>query len=140
MTKTFWQTGIFPGHALFSVGRYSDCQVEELKKLEASEMYPRRLNAKEENFQGETTNSKNSLWNLSGESHGDGDLKNQKLGKTSGLFKDTSLIVIMLNREFNLRAERRIIPFHKNYNIERNSSEKKYTMREEDWKKPKQLR
>ena len=41
------------------------------------------------------------------------DLKNQKmtqkLGKTLGLFKDTSFIVIILSREFNLRANRRII-------------------------------
>ena len=34
----------------------------------------------------------------------------QKLGKNFGLFKDTSFIVIFLNREFNLRAKRRIIP------------------------------
>ena len=56
------------------------------------------------------------------------DLKNQKmtqkLGKLFGLFKDTSLIVIILNREFNLRADI----------IERNSSEKKYTIRWRDWK------
>ena len=42
------------------------------------------------------------------------DLKNQKmtqkLGNNFGLLKDTSFIVIMLNREFNLRAQRRIIP------------------------------
>ena len=33
----------------------------------------------------------------------------QKLGKTLGLFKDTSFVVFILNREFNLRAERRMI-------------------------------
>ena len=43
------------------------------------------------------------------------DLKNQKMaqkiGKTFGLLRDTSFIVIMLNREFNLRVGRRIIPY-----------------------------
>ena len=47
-TKIWW---IFLGHALFA-GRIweediSTAEVEELKKLEASEIYPRRLNAKE---------------------------------------------------------------------------------------------
>ena len=70
------------------------------------------------------------------------DLKNQKttqkLGNMFGLFKDTSFVVIIMNREFNLRAERRIIPYSQFfYIIERNSSEKKYTMREEDWRKAK---
>ena len=41
------------------------------------------------------------------------DLKNkkitQKIWNNFGLFKDTSFIVIILNREFNLRAGRRII-------------------------------
>ena len=66
------------------------------------------------------------------------DLKNkkmtQKIGKTLHLFRDTSVIVIILNREFNLRAERRII---KIYIFERYSSEKKCTMRGEDWRKAK---
>ena len=35
----------------------------------------------------------------------------QKIGNNFGLFKDTSFIVITLNREFNLRAERRIMPY-----------------------------
>ena len=43
------------------------------------------------------------------------DLKNkkmtQKIGNNFGLFKDTSFSVTILNREFNLRAERRIIPY-----------------------------
>ena len=43
------------------------------------------------------------------------DLKNQKmtqkLGKTFGQSKDTSFVVIILNREFNFRAKRRIIPY-----------------------------
>ena len=30
----------------------------------------------------------------------------QKLGKTLGLFKEISFVVIILNREFNLRTER----------------------------------
>ena len=42
------------------------------------------------------------------------DLKNQKmtqkLGKKFGLFKEISFIVIILDREFKLRTERRIIP------------------------------
>ena len=73
-------------------------EIEELEKLDASETYPRRLNATDvlitpkygeiyflrqmiqQNYQEETTNSKNPLWdgkstvrreNLSGESHGD---------------------------------------------------------------------
>ena len=81
----------------------------------------------QQNYQEETTNSKNPLWdgnpplgerisaeNLTaiGKSF---DLKNkkttQKIGNNFGLFKDTSFIVIILNREFNLRAERRIIPY-----------------------------
>ena len=35
----------------------------------------------------------------------------QKIGNNFGLFKDTSFTVIILNREFNVRAERRIIPY-----------------------------
>ena len=43
------------------------------------------------------------------------DLKNQKmtqkLGKTFAPFKDTSFIVVIMNREFNLRDKRRVIPY-----------------------------
>ena len=35
----------------------------------------------------------------------------QKIGNNFGLFEDTSFIVIVLNREFNIRAARRIIPY-----------------------------
>ena len=35
----------------------------------------------------------------------------QKLGKTFGLFKQISFIVIILNREFNDTCQRRIIPY-----------------------------
>ena len=43
------------------------------------------------------------------------DLKNnkkmtQKIGNNLGLFRETSFIVVILNREFNLRAERRTVP------------------------------
>ena len=53
----------------------------------------------------------------------------QKIVNNFGLFKDTSLIVIILYRP---REESFLIS--KIYNIERNSSEKKYTMRREDWR------
>ena len=85
------------------------------------------------NYQGETTNSKNPLWDGNpprgerisaeilraiGKSF---DLKNwkmtQKLGKTLGLFKDTSFAVIILNREFNLCAESRIIPYFTRFTL-----------------------
>ena len=43
------------------------------------------------------------------------DLKNkkmtQKIGNSFGLFVDASFIVIVLNREFILRVERRNIPY-----------------------------
>ena len=49
------------------------------------------------------------------------DLKNQKmtqkLGKIFGLHKDTSKIVIMLNREFNIRAKRRILPYFARFTL-----------------------
>ena len=51
--------------------------------------------------------------------------------------KNTSFIVTILKREFNLRAERRIIPYFQDLFFERNSSEKKYTMRWEDGRKAK---
>ena len=62
------------------------------------------------------------------------NLKNQKmtqtLGKTFGLFKDTSFIVIRLNREFNFRAERRIIPHFTRFIIlNETASETKHAMR-----------
>ena len=107
----------------------------------------------QQNHQEETTNSKNPLWdgdppwgewisaeNLTaiGKSF---DLKNQKmtqkLGKIFWSIQRTSFIVIILNREFNLRAETRNHPlFHKIYIIERNS-EKKYTIQGSDWRKAK---
>ena len=46
-------------------------------------------------------------------------------------------MVIILNLEFNSRAERRTIPYFQDFYIERNSSEKEYTMRWEDWRKAK---
>ena len=43
--------GIFPKHALFAVGIWEEdvltAKIEELEKLDASEIFPRRLNAKE---------------------------------------------------------------------------------------------
>ena len=70
------------------------------------------------------------------------DLKNkkmtQKLGNNFGLFEEDFIFVIRLNRGFNLRAQRKeSFLISKIYIIERNSSEKKYTMRLEDWSKTK---
>ena len=58
------------------------------------------------------------------------DLKNQnltqKLGKTFGLFKKTSFIVTILNREFNSTCqEKNHSLFHMIYIKQRNFSEKK---------------
>ena len=109
--------------------------MEELEKLDASEIYPRRLNEKEvlithkdgefvfpvadgsaslsgrdHEFQEPTLRREPTVRrkNLSGESQGDRESFNlkkqkmtQKLGKTFGLFKEISFIVIILNREFN---------------------------------------
>ena len=109
--------------------------IEELEKLDASEIFPRRLNAKEVlithedgefvfpvadgsaklsegdyEFQESTLRREPTVRrkNLSGESQGDRESFNlkkqkmtQKLGKTFGLFKEISFIVIILNREFN---------------------------------------
>ena len=59
----------------------------------------------------------------------------QKLGETLGLFKEVSFIVIKTNREFNHTCrEKNHSLCHKIYIIERNSSEKKYSIRGEDWK------
>ena len=162
MTKTSWQTGNLKmnedlgnlSRTCFVRGwnlrrRYSDCWDGRIEKFDASEIYPRRLNAKEvlitqkdresifpvadgsaklsKKKKKETTNSKNPLWDgnppLGERSSAENltsigksfDLKNrkmtQKIGNNFGLFKDTSFIVIILNREFNLRAQRRIIPY-----------------------------
>ena len=55
----------------------------------------------------------------------------QKLGNTLGLFKRISFIVIILKQEFNDTCrEKNHSLFHKIYIIERNSSEKKYSIRE----------
>ena len=89
----------------------------------------RESTVREENLSGELTTIGKSF-----------DLKNkkmtQKIGNNFGLFKDTSFIVIISNWEFNWRAENHSL-FNKIYTIERNSSEKKYTMREEDCRKAK---
>ena len=102
----------------------------------------------QQNCQEATTNSKNPLWDgkppwgerISAENlmaiRKSFDLENkkmtQKIGNICGLFKESSFIVLMLNREYNLRVKRWIMPlFHKIYNIERNSSEKKFSMRGE---------
>ena len=75
--------GFFIGYALIAGGIWKGdiliADIEELERLDASEIYPRRLNAKEvlitpkdgelyflrqmfqQYFQGETTNSKNAL-------------------------------------------------------------------------------
>ena len=56
----------------------------------------------------------------------------QKLGKTSGLFKEISFIVIILKREFNDTCrEKNHSLSHKKYIIERKYSKKKCTIREE---------
>ena len=93
MTKTSWQNGnlkwtkiwrILPGRALFAGRIWEEdiltAEIQELEKLDASETYPRRLNATDvlitpkdgeiyflrqmiqQNYQEETTNSKNPLW------------------------------------------------------------------------------
>ena len=114
--RRFW--GIFLGHAFFAGGILEEdiliAEIEELEELDASETYPRRLNAKEvfitqkegefiflwqmvqQNYQDETTNSKNPLWDgnppwgeristenltATGKSF---DLKNKKMTQTIG--------------------------------------------------------
>ena len=85
--------------------------------------------------------------NLSGESHGDrkefqpeetkddGGINKEFLGSRRSSER-ISFIVIILNREVQLTCrEKNHSLFHKNYIIERNSSEKKFSMREEDWRK-----
>ena len=87
--------GILLEHALFAGGILEEdiliAQIEELTKLEASEIYPRRLNAREVLITQKENDAEDR--------------------ENFGLFKDTSLIVIILNQEFNFRAERRIIPY-----------------------------
>ena len=122
-------------------GDFLIADFEELEKLDASEIYRRRLNAKEVLItykdgefvfsvaDGSTTLSRRDYEfqeptlrreptvrreNLSGESQGVREeltLKKQKmtrkLGKTSGLFKEISFIVIILNREFNFSCRKK---------------------------------
>ena len=67
----------------------------------------------------------------------------QMLGKTSGRSKETSFIVVILNREFNCTCrEKNHSLSHKNYIIERQYSKMKCTIREESeiGEKPKHLR
>ena len=119
-------------------------KVEKLKKLNVSEIFPRRLNAKEVlitqkdgeftflvadgsaklsgrdfEFQEPTLCRESTVRreNLSGESDGDREEfrpeepeDDAEARKDFGLFKDISFIVIISNREFNLRAKKRIIP------------------------------
>ena len=164
MTKTSWQTGnlkmnedwVNPSGTCFVPGwnwreDVLTAEIEELEKLDASETYPRRLNAKEVlithkdgefvflvadgsaklsgrdyEFQEPTVRreSAEKRENLSGESHGDREEfeleeseDDAEARKTFGLFKDTSFIVIILSREFNLRAERRIIPYFTRFTL-----------------------
>ena len=172
MTKTFWQTGdlkrtkiwwILPGHALFAGGIWEEdilaAEIEELEKLDASETYPRRLNAKEVlkevlNYQEETTNSKNPLWDgnppsgerISAENltamEKSFDLKNQKmtqkLGKTFWSFQGYFIYRHHIEPRVQLKCqEKNHSLFHKIYIIEQNSSEKKYTIQRRDWRKAK---
>ena len=137
---------IFPGHALFrerNLGRrFSDCwdwRIGQVRCLDNpnrwriyiscgrwfSKIIMKRLRIPR--TQSETGMKSFDLTNKK---------MTQKIGNNFSLFKDASFIVIMLNRESNLRAERRVILSSTSI-IERNFSEKKYTTREEDWRKAK---
>ena len=154
MTKTSWQMGNLkmnedlanPSGTCFvrgwNLGRkiFWLPKLKNWKKLEASEIYPRRLNAKEVlitqrdgsaklsvrdyEFQEPTLKRESTVTEetVSGESHGNREEfrpgwweMTQKIGNNFGLFKDTSLIAIKLNQEFNFRAERRIIPYFQDF-------------------------
>ena len=58
----------------------------------------------------------------------------QKLRKIFGLLKDTSFKVNVLNREFNLPVERRIILFSTSLYLSTKFIREEYTMRREGWK------
>ena len=138
----------------------------------ASEIYPRRLNAKEVliaqkdgefvfpvsdgsatlsgrdyEFQEPTLRREHTVRreNLSGESQGDGEEfqpgETKDDAETQEDFWSAQgdyLLSSFLNREVEPTCrEKNHSLFHKNYIIERNSSEKKYTMRREDWRKAK---
>ena len=102
----------------------------------------RKLSGRDCEFQEPTLRRESTVRreNLSGESHGDREefstWRTKRWHRSSerilGYSKRLSFILIILNREFNLRAERKIISlFHKIYKIGRNTSEKKYTIRVE---------
>ena len=148
---------IFPGHALFA-GKISEediliAKIEELRKLDASEINPRRLNAKEVLI---TQKMENSLFlvadgsvKLSGRDY---EFQEPTLRREStvrrenleGINKDVwaqaearkefHLSSSLCSEKFNLRAERRIIPYFQDYIVERSSSEKKFSVRVGDWK------
>ena len=62
----------------------------------------------------------------------------QKIGNNFSLFKDASFIVIILNREFNLRAERRVILYFTRLTSLNETFPRRNTRRvEEDWRKAK---
>ena len=177
MTKTSWQTrnlkmnedlgdlsqfrknvfpGIFVGYALIAWKNLERdiliAEIAKLEKLDASEQYPRRLNAKEilistqkdrafespvadgsakfsgrgYEFQEPTLRRESTVRkeNLSGESHGD----REEFRKTFGLLMDTSYIGIIMNREFQL-----YVPREESFFISKIYKEKSL-IREEDWR------
>ena len=126
-------TGIFLGYAL--KGDILKADIEELEKLDASEIYPRRLNAKEVlithkhgefvflvtdgsatlsgrdyEFQESTLRRESTVRRENLKAIGKSfNLKKQKMTKKYmrifGLFKETSFIVIILYREFNCTCQ-----------------------------------
>ena len=186
-TKTSWQTGNLkmnedlenPSRTCFVCReilgrRYSDCWVWRIEKLDASEKYARRLNAKEVmitqrdeefvfpaadgsaklsgrncKFQEPTLRRESIVRreNFNGESHGDREEFQPEETKRwrrnqQGFFwahaearKAFHLSPSCWTEKFNSTCrEKNHSLFHQIYIIERNSSEKKYHMRRENWR------
>ena len=166
--------GILQGHALFAVGIWEQdilvAEIEELKKLNASETYPRGLNAKEVlitqedgefvfpvadgsaklsgrdyEFQEPTLRRESTVKreNLSGESQGDREEFRREESEDDAearkdwcVFKENFIYCHHIEPRVQLTCrEKNHSSFHKIYILERTSSEKKYTMWWEDWRK-----
>ena len=105
--------------------------IEELEKLDASEIHPRRLNAQEvlitpkrlriciscgrwfskiirEKLRIAKTHSETGIQAMEKSFNLQKQQLTRKHGKTSGLFKEISYILIKLNREFNFSCQEKI--------------------------------
>ena len=107
----------------------------------------------QQNYQEENTNSKNPLWDgnppwgerISAENltarEKSVDLKNkkmtEKIGNNLGLFRETSLMSSYWTESSTYVPREEPFVISKIYIIEWNTSEKNYTMWEEDWRKAK---